>query len=206
MLRQPNFLEKTCTKSQLLDLCNAYEVKIAKNKKKADINQALVKAVLEADSMKNPDALKPRGSNNPDLTELVSLGSSETQAVEANVNQPGTTVTIQEPHGSHSKQDFPIECPGPSTSNSFPLEETEDPDVITKSSRVKGCSKRKPSKGKGKAKAKKKKVKFPCGGCSYECIENAIACDGCDDWYHFQCVDIDPENTTSEWYCQHCKM
>ncbi|XP_062608034.1 uncharacterized protein LOC134269858 isoform X2 [Saccostrea cucullata] len=173
--------------------------------------------------MKNPDALKPRGSNNPDLTELVSLGSSEAQAVEANVNQPGTTVTIQEPQGSHSKQgvdpcqsnpagkfisspEFPIECPGPSTSNSFPLEENEDPDVITKSSRVKGCSKRKPSKGKGKAKAKKKKVKFPCGGCSYECIENAIACDGCDDWYHFQCVDIDPENTPNEWYCQHCKM
>ena len=57
IMRQPDILEKNCTKAQLLDLCRAYGVQIAKNKKKAEINQALVKAVLDSDSMKRPDAL-----------------------------------------------------------------------------------------------------------------------------------------------------
>lgn len=90
---------------------------------------------------------------------------------------------------------------GPSTSHSL----EENIQVKSKSTEAKGCSKRKPSKGKGKAKAKKR-IKYPCGVCSEECFGNAIACDGCDDWCHFQCVGIDPENCPNEWYCQQCEM
>lgn len=56
IMRQPDALETKCTKAQLLELCNAYGVKISKSKKKAEINQALVEAVLKADSIQNPDA------------------------------------------------------------------------------------------------------------------------------------------------------
>lgn len=55
-MRQPDILEKKTAQKHNY-FCSEYGVQIAKNKKKAEINQALVKAVLDSDSMKNPDAL-----------------------------------------------------------------------------------------------------------------------------------------------------
>jgi hypothetical protein len=57
IMKRSDALETNCTKKQLLDLCSAYGVKISKSKKKAEINQSLVKAILEADSMSNPRAI-----------------------------------------------------------------------------------------------------------------------------------------------------
>ena len=48
-------------------------------------------------------------------------------------------------------------------------------------------------KGKGKAK-KSQKTLWPCGVCKNNCIEDSVACVGCDSWYHFTCIHIENEN------------
>ena len=31
-----------------------------------------------------------------------------------------------------------------------------------------------------------------------------ICCDGCDQWFHWQCVGITTEPKESEWFCEAC--
>ena len=60
-------------------------------------------------------------------------------------------------------------------------------------------------KGKGKAK-KSKKILWPCGVCNNDCIEDSVACDGCDSCYHFMCIHIENEiEFRKERYCNNCK-
>ena len=67
------------------------------------------------------------------------------------------------------------------------------------------------SRDKGKRLAKKKKaavVEYPCGVCSQECCESAIACDMCDTWYHYECVNLDEASVeilkNRDWFCDLC--
>ncbi|CAC5389966.1 unnamed protein product [Mytilus coruscus] len=43
-------------------------------------------------------------------------------------------------------------------------------------------------KGGGKKKNKKSVCKYPCGVCRKECSWNVVGCDGCDTWYHADCI------------------
>lgn len=62
------------------------------------------------------------------------------------------------------------------------------------------------SKGKGKGKKKPKTVKWPCGICGKDASEDSVGCDGCDIWYHADCLKIEQlEDLPDEWYCQECK-
>nr|CDS33959.2 TAF3 RNA polymerase II TATA box binding protein [Hymenolepis microstoma] len=85
------------------------------------------------------------------------------------------------------------------------------------------------SKRRGQA-AKKRRVEedkpverqqlLASGGSSYYAVENGeklwlcpicslpggdmVGCDGCDDWFHFQCVGLDKAPETEKWFCPSC--
>jgi ATP-dependent DNA helicase PIF1 len=83
-----------------------------------------------------------------------------------------------------------------------------------------------PSKGKGstskrtqpkKTRAVRNKkgrqpvaVEFPCRICHSNCGvgSRAVGCDGCEQWLHYECLDIDsddPDLDIDPWYCPECK-
>jgi hypothetical protein len=74
---------------------------------------------------------------------------------------------------------------------------------------LKKTVKRKISKGKGKGEKKAKKsvsCKFPCGVCSMECSHNVVCCDGCDIWFHADCIHVENlDELPDEWFCNTCK-
>ena len=43
----------------------------------------------------------------------------------------------------------------------------------------------------------------PCGECTKE-VDEGVACDKCDKWFHFDCAEVDPEILADEWYCRAC--
>jgi hypothetical protein len=74
---------------------------------------------------------------------------------------------------------------------------------------LKKTVKRKISKGKGKGEKKAKKsvsCKVPCGVCSMECSHNVVCCDGCDIWFHTDCIHVENlDELPDEWFCNTCK-
>lgn len=74
---------------------------------------------------------------------------------------------------------------------------------------LKKTVKRKISKGKGNDKKKAKKsvaCKFPCGVCSMECSDNVVCCDGCDTWFHADCIHVENlDELPDNWFCNICK-
>lgn len=82
--------------------------------------------------------------------------------------------------------------------------------VVQEIQKVQGnTSGKRVNKGKGKGKAKKSKtVEWPCGVCYLECENNAIECDLCDTWYHYECVQLDDNKVkyfeNRDWYCSSC--
>ncbi|CAC5357486.1 PIF1 [Mytilus coruscus] len=61
-------------------------------------------------------------------------------------------------------------------------------------------------KGGGKKKSKKSVCKYPCGVCRKECSWNVVGCDGCDTWYHADCIQVeDLDELPDEWMCNTCK-
>ncbi|CAC5389979.1 PIF1 [Mytilus coruscus] len=62
------------------------------------------------------------------------------------------------------------------------------------------------AKGGGKKKSKKSVCKYPCGVCRKECSWNVVGCDGCDTWYHADCIQVeDLDELPDEWICNTCK-
>jgi len=57
---------------------------------------------------------------------------------------------------------------------------------------------------KSKGKAKKAKIMWPCGICGNNCVDQSVACDGCDTWYHFICIHVDEDELPDEWFCNSC--
>ena len=71
-----------------------------------------------------------------------------------------------------------------------------------------------PSKGKGKGKGKSKKKTYFCGTCEVEYKEDEdwIECDGCREWFHRACVNLENDEDWQkvqdpdvEWNCPQCK-
>ncbi|XP_062591834.1 uncharacterized protein LOC134253321 [Saccostrea cucullata] len=110
-----------------------------------------------------------------------------------------TTETIQD-----------LESSNPGTSGSVDSSitpQTEMPGTSTEQETPARQKRKRPLPGKGKGKSKcAKKVKYPCGECSKECVEDCVACDGCDTWFHGRCVDLpDLETISSDmWFCPDC--
>ncbi len=38
-----------------------------------------------------------------------------------------------------------------------------------------------------------------------ESFDDVVACDGCDRWFHHQCVGFDASLVSDEWFCNHCE-
>jgi hypothetical protein len=54
---------------------------------------------------------------------------------------------------------------------------------------------------------KKRKTgpKYPCGVCKRECEDNVLGCDGCDSWFHADCLKIeDLDELPDKWFCNEC--
>lgn len=46
---------------------------------------------------------------------------------------------------------------------------------------------------------------YNCKRCSEKDTDNMVQCDGCDQWYHFECVGVDNNVADVSWSCEHCK-
>ena len=49
---------------------------------------------------------------------------------------------------------------------------------------------------------------YPCGICMKQCDDACVACDHCDTWFHFHCLNIqgdEPELDEEKWFCHNCK-
>jgi hypothetical protein len=62
VMKCPDVLKNNCTKVQLLELCAAYGIKIAKNKNKSDMNEALVTAIKNVEAFENPHVFERQKS------------------------------------------------------------------------------------------------------------------------------------------------
>lgn len=68
------------------------------------------------------------------------------------------------------------------------------------------AKRRRPTK-RGKKGQKKRKTgpKYPCGVCKRECEDNVLGCDGCDSWFHADCLKIeDLDELPDKWFCNEC--
>ena len=55
--------------------------------------------------------------------------------------------------------------------------------------------------------SKKAKICYPCGACGEECVENCVACDKCETWFHGNCVKITDVSMLHnvDWLCKDCE-
>lgn len=206
-----NTLTNKFNKTNLIALCNAYDVKCSQSMTKATLLGALVPNVSTAMNITNPHCLDPLSS--------MSSKADEIQETEYQSGDPeGKRVTIKERKGSESTE---IETTSssaepsfiqPSTMSSTAREEqgskNEQDSLMVGQGKRKGKSKG-AKKGKGRAPAKKPKiVEYPCGVCSLEADDDSIGCDKCYTWYHFVCVDLTEDDvaqlTGKNWKCDFC--
>lgn len=48
-------------------------------------------------------------------------------------------------------------------------------------------------------------IDYNCKKCSERDNDDMVQCDGCDHWYHFECVGVDNNVADVSWNCEHCK-
>ncbi|XP_033750975.1 uncharacterized protein LOC117335144 [Pecten maximus] len=75
------------------------------------------------------------------------------------------------------------------------------------SSHTRNTKKRKFYEGEQQDKKRKTtEVQWPCGICEKDASVNSVGCNGCDIWYHGDCLQIeDLDNLPDEWFCQKCE-
>ena len=53
-------------------------------------------------------------------------------------------------------------------------------------------------------------ARYPCGKCARTCSDNAISCDGCNEWFHYKCEKLmkgqfeEMGTSKLEYYCARC--
>lgn len=63
-----------------------------------------------------------------------------------------------------------------------------------------------PNQGKVKGKSAKNKSKIPMWNLLKQCVNDCIACDGCDSWFHAMCIEVADLDALSDdmWFCEDC--
>ena len=47
-------------------------------------------------------------------------------------------------------------------------------------------------------------IRLYCDGRLPESFDNVVACDGCDNWFHYRCVHVDFNTChVGDWFCNH---
>jgi hypothetical protein len=159
-------------------------------------------------------------SSSTSQLESIAGPSSSTSQLESIAGPSSSTSqleTIAEPSISTSSQLENTAGPSSSTTsqpgNSADILKTASASVIATDIAAKRPTRKRKgirgvSKSKGKRLAKKSRtIHWPCGICEEECLEEAVCCDSCDTWHHFQCLFLDKDDdqfTAEEWICPSC--
>ncbi|KAK3100053.1 hypothetical protein FSP39_013962 [Pinctada imbricata] len=176
----PKYLSNFCNKSNLLLLCTAYGLTVAKNKSKNEISETLSQKIM----------------NSSKMTCIQALCDDASAQIEHNQDPLPST--------SHDPQPISEDTHVLDVTQIASTSTEKDPTHTTKSVKRKQVSR----KGKGKGKKSKSRIEFPCGICDQECVTECIACDTCDTWFHADCLNMNAQKLDEledkAWYCDKC--
>lgn len=219
------FCDPKYTKKDLHKLCEAYEIIVAKSKNKKQLNDCLVTAIKQCDSMLTPQIFSDMTETNVDAASIANQLAAESSSMTGGQQSKGKG----KGRGKRTKQILSLaDTDSPSTSYEAPINLSSNVRVLEE-----GQKKEEKGKGKGKRNVKisrskrtSKKQKRNQGesldehgnNCCSVCLgknedsSDWIQCDNCDNWVHRQCAGITvPEewdnytNEAATFFCSFCQ-